>query len=410
MKGEKTVMAIFRALAHHSFVLLWSGQSISRLGDSFYTIALAWWVLQKYGSATAMGEVLICSTLPMILCLLFGGVAVDRFPRVRLMLASDLLRGGVVILIALLAFLQTLELWQIFILSALFGIVDAFFYPAARAIVPDLVPVELLTSANSLGSLSTQAALFIGPAIAAGMIALGGTSLAFVLDGVSFILSAACLVALLPVPALRQPAEKEAGVLQDIHQGIMAVLHSPWLWVTLVIAGVSTIFLVGPSETALPLLVKQRFGERVGFFALLASLSALGSVLAAFLLGQFKRLRHRGFLTYGAWLLASLMLLVVGLPLSMVWVSLAFLIQGAAFEVLGLAWLNSLQDLVPADLLGRVSSIDYLVSFALMPIGYGLAGIAADHLGASQVFVIGGAIAASVIVLGLLHPDIRAVD
>ena len=323
-------MAIFRAFSNRSFALLWSGQIISRLGDSLFTIALAWWVLQKTGSATAMGVVLICSNVPMILCLLFGGVAVDRCPRVRLMLASDLLRGVVIALIASLAFLQWLELWHIFVLSALFGAVEAFFSPAYTALVPDLVPAELLPSANSLRSISTQAALFSGPAIAAGMIALGGTSLAFALDGVSFVLSAACLGALPQVPALRQPAEKEEGVVQDIRKGITTVLDSPWLWVTLVIASVSTIFLVGPSEAALPLLVKQRFGTQVGFYALLTALSALGSVLAAFWLGHFKRLRRRGLLTYGAWLLASLMLLVVGLPLPVVGVSLAFFIQGAA--------------------------------------------------------------------------------
>ncbi|HEU5228709.1 MAG TPA: MFS transporter [Ktedonobacteraceae bacterium] len=403
-------MMILRAFTQRSFVLLWGGQAVSRLGDSFYTIALAWWVLQKTGSATAMGGVLICSTLPMLLCLLFGGVAVDRFPRVRLMLASDLLRGGVVMLIALLAFLQTLQLWHIFVLSALFGIVDAFFYPAARSIVPDLVPSELLPAANSLGSLSMQGMMFIGPAIAAAMIAFGGTSLAFALDGLSFLISSACLIALPHLPALRQPAEKETGIVQDMHQGIVTVLRSPWLWVTLVIASVSTIFLVGPSEAALPLLVKQRFGAQVGFFALLTALSALGSVLASFWLGQFKRLRRRGLLTYGAWLLGSLALLVMGLPLPIAGVGAAFFIQGASFSVLGLAWVNSLQEFVPADLLGRVTSIDYLVSFALTPIGYGLAGIAADRLGASAVFVLGGAIAAGVIALGLLHPEVRAVD
>ncbi len=217
------------------------------------------------------------------------------------------------------------------------GVVDAFFYPAARAIISDLVPAELLPAANSLGSISMQAALFIGPAIAALMIALGGTSLAFALDGVSFVLSAACLVALPQLPALRQPAEKEEGVVQDIRKGITTVLDSPWLWVTLMIASVSSIFLHGPSEAALPLLVKQRFGTQIGFYALFTALSALGSVIAAFWLGHFKRLRRRGLLTYGAWLLGSLMLLVVGLPLSLVGVNLAFFIQGAAFEVLGLA-------------------------------------------------------------------------
>jgi MFS family permease len=151
-------MTIFRAFSHRSFALLWSGQIISRLGDSLFTIALAWWVLQKTGSAAVMGIVLICSTLPMLLLLLFGGVAVDRFPRVRLMLASDLLCGGVVALFAYLSFQQRLELWHIFVMSALFGVVAAFFSPAYTALVPDLVPTDFLPSANSLRSISLQVA------------------------------------------------------------------------------------------------------------------------------------------------------------------------------------------------------------------------------------------------------------
>ena len=120
-------MNVFRAFSNRAFVLVWSGQTISRLGDSLHTIALGWWVLEKTGSAAAMGVVLICSEIPMILFLLLGGVLVDRLPRVRLMLASDLLRGGVVCLIAFLSIQQWLELWQIFVMSAIFGIVQAFF-------------------------------------------------------------------------------------------------------------------------------------------------------------------------------------------------------------------------------------------------------------------------------------------
>lgn len=110
---------VFRAFSNRSFALLWSGQIVSRLGDSLYTIALAWWVLQKTGSATAMRVVLICSTIPF---LLFGGVVVDRLSKVRLMLFSDLLSGGLVIVIAFLSFQQRLEFWQICVLSALFGL------------------------------------------------------------------------------------------------------------------------------------------------------------------------------------------------------------------------------------------------------------------------------------------------
>ena len=403
-------MNVFRAFSNRSFALLWSGQVISRLGDSLYTIALAWWVLQKTGSAAAMGTVLICSTIPLLLFLLFGGVIVDRLPRVRLMLASDVLRGCLVGLIAFLSFQQWLALWQIFVLSALFGTVEAFFYPAYTALVPDVVPSEQLTSANSLRSMSLDIAQFVGPVIGAAIIALGGTSLAFALDGVSFFISALCLIALPKLPALSERAEKEAGVLQDMREGISTVIHFPWLWLTLVVASVSTIFLVGPYEAALPLLVKQRYGAQVGFYGLLISLSAFGSIVAAFWLGHFKHLRRRGLLTYGTWLSASLLLLVVGLPLSIEVVGVAVFLQGAAIVTLGLVWLNTLQEFVPSDLLGRVSSIDVLVSSGLLPIGYGLAGIAADRLGAATVFVLGGAISASIIALGMLHPAVRAMD
>lgn len=403
-------MTVFRSLAYRPFALLWSGQTVSRLGDGLYTIALAWWVLEKTGSATAMGVVLICSTTPMILFLLVGGVVVDRLPRVRLMLASDLMRGGLVGLIALLAFQNWLNLWQLFVLSALFGVVRAFFYPAYTAIIPDLVPAELLPSANSLKSISLQVAQIIGPGIGAAIVAFGGTPLAFALDSASFLISSGCLLALPQTPAAHASASAAASALQDVRKGISAILESPWLWITIVIASFSTIFLDSPDGAVMPLLVKQHFGARVGVYALFTTLSAVGAIGAALWFGRFKRLRWRGLLSYGAWITAGLMLVAIGLLTSVAGVSVAVFIQGAAVTTLGLAWTSTLQEFVPSDLLGRVSSIDMLVSSALVPIGYGVAGIAADRLGAAPVFVLGGAIGAAIIALGLLHPAIRAVD
>ena len=165
---DNSLTTIFRSLSQRSFALLWSGQTISRLGDSLYRIALAWWVLEKTGSAAIMGTVQIFSTVPMLVFLLIGGVAVDRFNRARLMLASDLLRGIVVAVVAGLAVSRQLEVWHIFLASTIFGIVDAFFQPAYTSIVPDLTPREALPSANSLTSLSGQAAGIVGPALGSG--------------------------------------------------------------------------------------------------------------------------------------------------------------------------------------------------------------------------------------------------
>src|SRR4051794_30543009 len=108
MPASLTRVALLRALAHRPFALLWTGQVVSRLGDYLYEIALAWWVLQETGSAAAMATVLVCAFTPMLLFLLIGGVAVDRLPRARLMLLSDLARGVVVCVVAGLAFADRL--------------------------------------------------------------------------------------------------------------------------------------------------------------------------------------------------------------------------------------------------------------------------------------------------------------
>src|SRR5512137_2133759 len=120
-------MELFRSLTIRPFAFLWTGQTVSRLGDSLYRIALAWWVLEETGSAAAMGSVLVFSTVPMLVFMLYGGVMVDRLPRPLVMVLSDLLRGLLVAGIAILAALDLLQVWQIFIASAIFGLLSAFF-------------------------------------------------------------------------------------------------------------------------------------------------------------------------------------------------------------------------------------------------------------------------------------------
>ncbi len=403
-------IALFRSLSHRSFALLWSGQTISRLGDSLYRIALAWWVLQQTGSAAAMGVVLVGANLPQLLLSLAGGVASDRFPRVRVMLAADLLRGAAVGLVAVGAALHALALWQLVVLSAVFGAAAAFFYPAYGAIVPDLLPPHALPNANALRSLSFRLAGIVGPALGGAIVAAGGASLAFALDGASFVVSAACLTAVARVPPLRRPASRDAGALADLREGVATVLGTPWLWITIAIAGVTGITLIGPLEAVLPLLVRQHLHAGVGGYALLQTLEAAGAVAAIVALGQATRLGRRGLRVYGAWLLVCAAMILLGLPIPFAVACLAVALAGAGIATLGLVWTNTLQELVPPERLGRVLSVDALGSDALASVGYGLAGVAADRLGAAPVFVLGGIVSAAIIALGLLHRSVRGLD
>jgi MFS family permease len=219
------------------------GRTISRLGDSFYTVALALWVLEKTHSAATMSLVLVCSTVPMLVLLLLGGVFVDRFSRLLIMLTSDALRAVIVGLIAVQAASGLLEVWHVLGMSVLFGIADAFFSPAASAVVPDLVETSDQSSANALRSISGNLMGIVGPALAGWVMATAGPASAFALDSLSFVISAFCLLKIAHRSALRKAGEGKGSVLADLGEGIQTIVRSPWLWITIAIAGISNITL-----------------------------------------------------------------------------------------------------------------------------------------------------------------------
>jgi MFS family permease len=405
------MMRTFRALNVRQFALVWSGQAISQIGDRVFQIALAWWVLEKTGSAVAMGSVFIFSTLPLLLFLLIGGVLVDRLPRLWLMLLSDLVRAGVMIIISILAYRDTLTIWHIYLLIMVSGFAEAFFQPAYRALVPEITPETDLTSANSLTSLSSQAAGIIGPAIGAWIVTLGGTPLAFTLDAASFLIANLFLIPIMHLATTPNPgADKSQGILGDLREGLNTVLGTPWLWVTIGIAGVSNIAYAGPMEVGLPFLLGKARGAGVELLGLFYTAASVGSLLAAFGLGNLPRLRHRGLILYGAWIIIGLMVISIGLPIPDLEILGASLIIGACNTILGLVWVNTLQQTVPHNLLGRVSSVDFLGSYILLPIGYGIGGWSVGVLGAPLVFILGGALQTGLITLGLMHPKIRSFD
>jgi len=402
--------SVLRALGHRPFALLWSGQTISRLGDNFYRIALVWWVLEKTGSAAVMGTVLICSTVPMLLFSLVGGVMVDRWPRLPLMLGSDAMRGIAVGLMAWLAFADRLELWHIYVISVIFGFVDAFFLPAYRASIPDLLPAEILTSANSLDSLSGEVSGILGPALGASLVVLGGSPSAFALDGLSFLISAGCLLPILYLSSSPRTEEKPEGIMSDARKGLGTVFGMPWLWITIAVAGISNITYAGPMGVALPFLIKDHLHADVKLLGLFYTFMSLGAVLGASWLGRYTTIRRRGLKLYGVWMLIGLMVMAVGFSKSVSLVLAAALIMGGANTALGLIWLNSLQELIPRELQGRVSSIDYLGSSLLEPVGFAVGGWETALLGPAAVFIIGGALQTILIGVGLLHPQVRNLD
>src|SRR5215467_13489368 len=185
-----------RAFRSRPFTLLWAGQTISVLGDAVFNIAITWEVLLLTGSATAMSLILIAQWAPRIVFLLLGGVIADRISRRLLMLWADAGRGDIVMVVAWLSWAHLLQFWHLIALAPLFGIAGSFFDPAYQAIMPQLVETEALSSVNSLNTLSRNVGFLLGPVLGAIFATLFGQASAFAFDGLTFAISALCLLAL----------------------------------------------------------------------------------------------------------------------------------------------------------------------------------------------------------------------
>jgi predicted MFS family arabinose efflux permease len=357
-----------------------------------------------------MGKVLIFSMAPTMLFILIGGVTGDRLSRVRLMLLSDIIRGLVLSVVTILAVRQQLEIWHIYVASALVGFVSAFFQPAYSAILPEVVPAESLPSANSLTSLSKQLSDILGPSLGAVLVGIGGTSIAFGANGISFFTSAAFLLPLLKTHLANRPTQRRQSPLVDFREGIAAVFRYPWLWISIAIFGLANITLTAPISVALPYYIKEGLHADVRLLGITYSMFAVGSLATTVWLGRGLPKHRRGVVLYSTVIVLGLATVALGLSASELAICGVVLIIGALLPVFGLVWTNILQELVSRDLLGRVSSIDYLGSAMFLPVGLGLIGWAANVAGAPLVFLIGGSCTMVLGALALLHPAIRNLD
>ena len=400
------LLAPFR---HRDFRLLWSGMCVSLLGDGVFLVAIAWQAYELSNAPTALSLVGIAMTVPTIVFLLIGGVVSDRIDRRKVMLAADLGRGLLVGVLAVLSLTGALELWHMVALVAGYGAAAAFFGPAFDAITPEVLPEEELAQANALDQLVRPAMLRLaGPAIGGLLISAVGVGAAFALDAASFAVSAAAVLAMTRRP--RVPSAEPVSMAGDIRAGFAYIRGHVWLWATFASAAVAYLLFMGPVEVLLPFLVKNDLHGSAADLGLIFAAGGIGSVLCAVVLGQRGLPRRDITFMYVAWTLATVAVAGYGLA-GAVWqlmlVSLAF----NALETAGtIVWATAKQRHVPPELLGRVSSLDWLISIGLLPLSFALTGPVSGAIGVQATLVGAGAIGAVVTFGALLLPGMRAVE
>jgi MFS family permease len=374
------------ALRHREFRMLWAGQAVSAVGDQLNVVALAIFALEHGYGATGLGMILATRSVALVLFLIAGGIVGDRRSRRAVMLGADVLRGAAILAVALTP--AGAPLLVIAGLAFLVGAGEAFFQPAYGALMPTIVPAPDLISANSLTSIARQTSSVLGPALAGVLIAVVGVRLALVVDAATFAVSAATL-AFVREPA--RPARVAASALREVREGFAAVWARPWLAAIIGMAMIQILFVIGPWEVLLPVISREHLGGN-GAFAFLISIYAAGA-LAGAIVSLRIRTRRPGVVALLALLPWPVFFVLLVGPAPLVLIAVAAFAAGVGEQIFEVLWITAQQRDVPGELLARVVSLDYLGSFALMPIGLALAGPATERFGADAVLVVGAAVA-----------------
>ncbi|MET9649294.1 MULTISPECIES: MFS transporter [unclassified Streptomyces] len=382
------------------FRLLFTGRTLSLLGDSVIPAALAIAVWEATGSASALALVLACAMVPKLLLLPLGGVVGDRFDARTIALTTDLVRCATQLLVGIQLLGGEPTLWLIATVEFVGGAAGAFAMPTGAPLVTGTVAPGALRRANAAMGIARSATRLGGPALAGALILTVGPGWAFVLDAATFAASAALLSA---VRVRRVPIPRRS-LRADLKEGWREVRTRDWYWTSLVghsawNGAAAVLMTLGPA------LALSQPGGRGTWVAFLQA-GAIG-LLAGSLLAHRARPR-RPVLT------ANLGLAVYALPLVLLAASapapLTIASYGVAQAGLGFlspVWETAVQQAVPAHALARVTSYDWLLSLAAMPLGYVLAPLAASAWGPEVPLVV-AAVAVSGCCLGTaLVPGVR---
>ena len=409
--GGRKLPAILRSLHHRNYQLFFGGQLISLIGTWMQTVAQSWLVYRLTGSAVLLGFVGFSSQIPVFLLAPLGGSIADRYNRRPILVATQTAAMLLALVLAALTLSGRVQVWHVFLLAALLGVVNAFDIPTRQAFVADMVGREDLINAIALNSTMFNSARMIGPAVAGLLVDTIGEGWCFFANGVSYLAVIAGLLLMNMTARTRVPLP--GSTLASIVEGFRYVKRTGPIRALLLMLGL--VSLVGmPYTVLMPLFADQVLHGGPRGLGILMSAIGVGALAGALTLAA-----KRGIRGLGHWVAFS----ATGFGASLIlfslshsfWLSAALLLPVGFSVMVEMASSNTLiQSLVPDSLRGRVMAVYSMMFMGMAPFGSLLAGALAQHLGAPATVAIGGVVCIiGAVVFGLhlpaLHREVKQI-
>ena len=385
---QSRLAATFRALRHRNFQLFFAGQLISLIGTWMDSVAESWLMYRLTGSSLMLGLVGFAGQFPVFLLGPFGGAIADRLDRRRVIIATQTTSMVLAFITAGLTISGRITVHELFILAALFGVVNAVDIPTRQAFVVDMVGKDDLMNAIALNSSMVNGARIVGPAVAGILVASIGEGWCFFANGVSYI---AVITGLLLMRLAIIAKRRERSPASEIIEGFRFVAHTPPIRALLLLLGLMSLMGM-PYAVLMPIFAAQILHSGARGLGLLMGATGTGALIGALTLAT-----RRGLKGLGSWVAAASTgfgCFLVAFSFSrQFWLSVTFLVPTGFCFMVQMASSNTLiQAMVPDRLRGRVMSVYSMMFMGMAPFGALLAGSLAHHLGAPMTVALGGAV------------------
>ena len=385
VRSPSRLALAMRSLRHRNFRLFFGGQLISLIGTWMQNIAQAWLVYRLTGSSLLLGTVGFASQIPVFLLAPIGGMVADRHNRHRVVIGTQTASMVLALILAALTLGGVVQVWQIMVLAALLGVVNAFDIPARQAFIVEMVGREDLMNAIALNSSMFNGARIIGPAIAGILVASIGEGWCFFANGVSYI---AVIVGLLLMHVEFVRRSRESSPLEHIIEGFRFVRRTLPIRDLLLLLGL--VSLVGmPYSVLMPIFADKILHSGARGLGILMGATGVGALIGALMLAAKSGIRG-----LGSWVGVSTaafgITLIVFSWSRVFWISALMLVPVGMAMMVEMASSNTLiQAMVPDELRGRVMAVYSMMFMGMAPLGALFAGILADRLGSPLTVSIG---------------------
>jgi DHA3 family tetracycline resistance protein-like MFS transporter len=388
--GRWRVLAPFRS---REYRLLITAVSLSIFADGMFAVVVALQVIELDNNPVSLSIVTTCWGAAFVAFVLVGGITADRIKQRTIIIATESINVIASSAVATLGLLGVLQVWHLAVASAAMGAAAAFFFPAYSAILPRILPADQLLAANGVeGVVRPVFQRAVGPALAGIVVgatfpAAGATTVA-VLFAVGLVLLIATRGS--TKRAAAEPDHRPPHVMRDLRDGFVFMLRTPWLLWTLLFASMFVLVVLGPIEVLLPFIAKDRFHDGARSYGFILAFFGTGSALGAIAVSSRRLPRRYLSVMMAMWSIGSIPLVIVGVTSSFPLMAVSTFVIGVTDGAGMVIWGTLLQRRVPTAMLGRVSSLDFFVSLAFMPVSFAIVGPLSKVVSMETIFLVAG--------------------